>query len=372
MPKVTIIYRTIPQYRVEFYNLLKAGLEKKGIQLELIYGNNPFKGRNDEVHSEWATYKKNFTLNIYRLYIIWQPCFKEVQSSDLVIVEQANKLLFNYYLILRKIFKKKKFAFWGHGLNMQISKRNIFNRFKLTYINRATWWFAYTEGIKTFLMNHGVNKEKITVVQNSIDTKSLNELYQSISEKEVNDLKVKHGIESGEKVLIFCGALSKEKNIQFLLKAADALKAKGYEFKLIIIGDGPLRSIVVKAMPERPWLIYTGSQFGKNKALYFKISDIFLLPGAVGLGILDSFAFETPLVTMDFKFHGPEYEYIDNNYNAIISHGNLADYVKEVENLLNNPAKINELKKTARVMIKKYNVEVMVNNFIEGIEKALK
>jgi glycosyltransferase involved in cell wall biosynthesis len=371
MPKVTIIYRTIPQYRLEFYNLLREGLKSKGINLELIYGNNPFKGRDDDVHSDWATYKKNFTLNFYKLYIIWQPCLREVESSDLVIVEQANKLLFNYYLIFRKIFKKKKFAFWGHGLNLQISKTNIFNRFKLTYINRANWWFAYTEGIKSFLIKHGVDKEKITVVQNSIDTKSLNELYNSITYEEVEDFKLKYNIQKNQNVLIYCGALTKEKNIKFLIKAADNLKAKGYQFKLIIIGNGPLKKLVEKAVAENQWIIYAGPQFGREKALFFKASDIFLLPGAMGLAILDSFAFETPIVTMKYNHHGPEFEYIINDYNAIVSEGNLSDYTNKVANLLDNPEKITELKMTGRLMIEKYNIQFMVNNFIEGIEKAL-
>lgn len=371
MPKVTIIYRTIPQYRVEFYNLLKEGLLKKGIELELIYGDNPFKGRNDNVHSEWATYKKNFTLNFYKFYIIWQPCIKEVQHSDLVIVEQANKLLFNYYLIIRKIFKKKKFAFWGHGLNRQISRTSIFNRFKLTYINRANWWFAYTQGIKSFLINKGVEEDRITVVQNAIDTKKLNEQYNSIPETEVDELRKKHSILPEEKVLIYCGALSKEKNIPFLIETADKLKAGGHSFRLIIMGNGPMVKFVEAAAQERAWLIYTGPKFGREKALYFRLSDLFLLPGAMGLAILDSFAFETPIVTMKYEFHGPEFEYIEDGHNAIVSEGNLEDYTEKVAGLMKDPQKINMMKVAAKLMILKYNIETMVENFIEGIEKAL-
>ena len=371
MPKVTIIYRNIPQYRIEFYNLLREGLRKKGIKLELIYGDNPFKGRNDNVHCEWAIYKKNYSLSISKLFIIWQPCIKEVKSSDLVIVEQANKLLFNYYLILRNIFFKKKFAFWGHGLNLQISKKSIFNRFKLTYINRANWWFAYTENIRDFLVKHGVKKEHITVVQNAIDTKTLNELYNSIPEKEVEGLRAKYAISKDEKVLIYCGALSKEKNIQFLLDAADELKFLGHNFKLMVIGDGPLAKLVQNAAVEKPWIIHAGPQFGRNKALYFRMADLFLLPGAMGLAILDSFAFETPVVTIKYNYHGPEFEYIIDDYNAVVADANIGDYTKKVAELLDDPGKIEKLKGVAKLMIQKYNIQAMVDNFIEGIEKAL-
>ncbi|MBS1734903.1 MAG: glycosyltransferase family 4 protein [Bacteroidetes bacterium] len=372
MPKVTIIYRNIPQYRIEFYNLLREGLQKKGIEFDLIYGDNPFKGREDSVDCEWATFKKNYTLSLLNIYIIWQPCTKEIRNSDLVIVEQANKLLFNYYLILRKIFGNKKFAFWGHGLNMQLPKKSLFNRFKMTYINKASWWFAYTEGIKNFLVDQGVESNKITVVQNAIDTKTLNELYHSIPEEEVEALRKQHGIEKNERVLIYCGALSKEKNIQFLLDSADELKAKGHKFKLLVMGNGPLLKDVQKAAEKNPWIIYTGPKFGRDKALYFRISDIFLLPGAMGLAILDSFAFETPMVTIKYDHHGPEFEYIVDDYNAVIADNSIEDFTNRIGNLLNNPEKMDMLKKTSALMIQKYNIQSMVDNFIDGIEKALK
>ena len=372
MQQVTIIYRNIPQYRIEFYNLLREGLRKKNIELQLIYGDNPFKGRHDNVHCEWATFKKNCTLSLGSIYLIWQPCIKEVKKSDLVIVEQANKLLFNYYLMLRKLIWNKKFAFWGHGLNLQIPKASLFNRFKLTYINRASWWFAYTKGISDFLVKQGVDEHNITIVQNAIDTKAMNELYHSIPDKEVEDLRKSYNIGQNEKVLIYCGALSKEKNISFLLDAAIKLKLQGHDFRLFIIGDGPLNKQVQKAATDYPWIKNTGPKFGREKALYFRMADLFLLPGAMGLAILDSFAFETPIVTINYQFHGPEFEYIENDINAIIADNDIDDYAAKVNCLLTNPDKITKLKAAARQMIDKYNIQRMVDNFIGGIEKALK
>ncbi len=37
MKKVLIIYRTLPQYRLEFYNLLREVLLERDIDLQLIY-----------------------------------------------------------------------------------------------------------------------------------------------------------------------------------------------------------------------------------------------------------------------------------------------------------------------------------------------
>ncbi len=371
MQKVLIIYRTIPQYRVEFYNSLREKLKEQNIELELIYGNSHVDNRKDTVRSDWAIFKDNVTINLGVFKLIWQPCWKEVKSADFVIVEQANKLLINYLLILRKLIKHKKFAFWGHGLNLQAPKKSFFNNFKRTYTNLTDWWFAYTDGIKKFLIENGFNENRITVVQNAIDTKLLSKYYNSIQDSEVSTLKEQLGITGTETIFIYCGALYKEKMVDFMIDALDRLKDKGLDFKFLIIGSGPLDDFVAKAAAERPWIINIGPKFGRDKALYFKVSDIFLHPGAMGLAILDSFAFETPMITAPYEFHGPEFEYVVDDYNGIISTHNIDDFIADIEELVNDKEKYNQLKSVFGLMVEKYNNETMVQNFADGILKAL-
>lgn len=373
MKKVTIIYRTIPQYRVEFYNQLRAFLLEQGIQLQLIYGNNGFSGRNDSVDLEWATFVKNRTFNLGSFILIWQPCLRLIKDSDLVIVEQANMLLINYILILKRKLFNKKFAFWGHGLNLQAPKDNLFNQFKMTYINQSSWWFPYTEGVKKFLIEKGVNPEKITVVQNAIDTKTLRTQFLSFSEEEINETKRELGIESDEKVLIYCGALSKEKNLSFLLESVSRLKKlTPIKFKLIILGNGPEREAVENFAQNSEHIIYVGPKYGLEKAKYFRLADIFVLPGAMGLAVLDAFAYETPIVTIEYPYHGPEIEYIRNNENGIIAKNDMIDFSAKVIGLMNDSKLTDLFISQGLEELKTLNTETMVSNFGNGILKCLK
>src|SRR5690606_14728374 len=102
MKKVLIIYRFLPQYRVDFYNGLRDNLRKSNIELSLVYGrlNNANSSKGDEVSIEWAKYRDSRKFNIGGIEFLWQPCLDEVKKSDMVIVEQANILLLNYYLML--------------------------------------------------------------------------------------------------------------------------------------------------------------------------------------------------------------------------------------------------------------------------------
>lgn len=371
MKKALIIYRTLPQYRIDFYNSLKEELYKKNIILDLIYGDSHYDSRRDTVHCDWATFKRNKIINFGAFKAIWQPCLKEAASADLVIVEQANSLLINYILMARRAFTSKKLAFWGHGLNLQDAKNSFFNKFKLTYIKRVDWWFAYTENVKKFLVENGYNAQKVTATLNAIDTKKLNDFYKSIDEAEVITLKEQLGIKDCETVFIYCGALYKEKRIDFMIDALAMLNKKGYKFKFLLVGSGPLDDFVAKAASENDWLINAGPKFGREKALYFRAADIFLQPGAMGLGVLDSFAFETPMIAAESAFHGPEFEYLVNDYNGIISSGKLEDYVNDIAALVSSPEKYNYIKSNCKLMVDKYNNEVMVANFTEGICSVL-
>ena len=51
MKKVTILYKYLPQWRVDFFNRLKDSLQIEGIELSLIYGKlkNADSSKKDEV-----------------------------------------------------------------------------------------------------------------------------------------------------------------------------------------------------------------------------------------------------------------------------------------------------------------------------------
>lgn len=370
MKKVLIIYKFLPQYRKDFFELLKDELAKENIELTLIYGRLKNEAKKDEIDLEWGIFIPNITFSILGRDLIWQPCLKHLKDKDLIIVEQANALLLNYYLLLRRIFLKAKFAYWGHGLNRQNKADSIFNKFKLLLIKKCDWWFAYTESVKQLLISVRYCENKITVVQNSIDTKYLRESYEKISIEHINELAKKLNIKS-KQVAIYCGAIYKEKRIEFLLSAAELIKKEISEFHLIIIGSGPDKYLIESFCVDKPWIHYLGPKFGADKIAYFKMSKIFLMPGAIGLAILDAFALQTPMITTNYEFHGPEIDYLENNINGIITENDLSTYATNAVEVLLDNERLKILEKNCRVSSKKYSNENMVSNFKTGLLKCL-
>jgi hypothetical protein len=352
MKKVLILYKFLPQYRKEFFNLLKIALEKNGIELELIYGKNTNTDvlKGDEVDIKWAKFIPNRRLLIGKTELLWQPCLVYLKDKDLVIVEEANKLILNYYLIIARHFSKYKFAFWGHGRNLHRNIGSLSNRFKYLFINKCDWWFGYTNETKSILIANHYPERKITVVQNAIDTLSLRKHYSDIQDAEINNLKNQLGINNC-KIGIFCGAMYPDKKLDFILETCLRVKKEIPEFNMLFIH-------------------YIGSKFGEERIKYFKISLIQIMPYYVGLGVLDSFAMETPMITTANPYHGPEIEYLEHGINGLITKEDIIDYSQTLIDTLKTEKYI-DLIKGCKSSIEKYTVENMVENFKNGILSCL-
>ena len=372
MKKVAIVQKALAQYRVEFHNLLKGRLEEEDIELTLIYSKYKTADalKKDEVDLVWGTCVPGKVITLGPLQLLWQSCLPLLRDNDLVIVEQANKNLLNYLLLVKRAFSKIKFAYWGHGANRQINQTDLRNKFKKIFLNQCDWWFAYTGNVKKFLIINGYPSNRITNVQNAIDTKFLSKTYSQIGEAEVRKKLTERNITS-RNVAIYCGGIYKEKRISFLISSCQRIRKQIPDFELIVIGAGPDASLLEQAVSENNWIHYLGPRFGAEKITWFKASKVFLMPGLVGLAILDSFALQTPMVTTDFPFHSPEIEYLENGINGIITDNDETAYADAVINLLKDDRRQETLIKGCIDSATRYSIEQMVENFAQGILKCL-
>ncbi len=371
MKKVLIIQNILPHYRKDFFDRLKNELTTHNIELEFLHGiaHGTTALKKDECKIEWAHIIKNRYLKIGKKELIWQPILKYLNDKDLVIVEAANLNISNYILLITRYFSKYKLAAWGHGRNFKEAEDSISNRFKYLFINKFDWWFAYTKGVKDLLITKGVNENKITDVQNAIETTNLSKFYSEISEVEIIELKNELGIK-GSKTAIFCGGMYANKRLDFLLETCLRVKKEIPEFHMIFVGAGLESHKIQEASKKNNWIHYVGPKFSKDRVKYFKISSIQLMPGIVGLGILDSFALETPIVTTTFPYHSPEIEYLENGINGFKTNNNLTEYSDTIIDILNNERHL-DIIQNCRSSAKKYSIDNMVNNFKIGILNCL-
>ena len=131
--------------------LLRAAagrLGRRRIELVLVYGQpEPDEAsKRDLVSLDWAVERRTFFVPLGRRRLYWQPCLSLVPDADLVIVEQASKLLVNYALLALQLAGVKRLAFWGHGRTPKATPPSrIGEAAKASHSRRAHWWFAYND-----------------------------------------------------------------------------------------------------------------------------------------------------------------------------------------------------------------------------------
>lgn len=374
MRRVVILQEVLATYRVEFYEKLRAALAEEGVELALAHGaaSGERAMRGDEARLSWA-----HPVGVWRPRLpgapVWLKAWRLTRGADLVIVEHANRQLINYPLLLLSLLGHRRLAFWGHGANLQApSSDSAAERLKRWTARGPHWWFAYTEGSAHRVAGHGFDPDRITVVQNSIDTVSLSSAVRAVTEQALDDFRRETRTRKGATAL-FIGALYQEKRLPFLLEVAARVHQRRPGFVLLIGGDGPARPVVERAGEQAPYVRYLGRLDGERRNLALRAADVVLMPGLVGLAVLDAFAAEAPLVTTAIGYHSPEMEYLENGVNGVVlpDPNDVEGFADRVVELLRNDAQLKRLCAGCRSSAERITTEAMVGRFGRGILRAL-
>jgi glycosyltransferase involved in cell wall biosynthesis len=344
------------------------------VRLRFLHGDPTPEERekHDEGHLGWAEHLP--TRYFLGGRICWQAFGPMTRDADLVVITQENRLVYNFLaLSLGRMGRPsaRRFAFWGHGANLQSRRPNgLRERFKRYWIGRVDWWFAYTGISVDLVKREGFPAERITNLENAIDTETLRELCASVTGEELSRLRARLGL-GGARVGLFLGSLYPEKRLPFLLSACDRIVQKIPGFHLLIAGEGPDRKLVEEMVRTRPWARLLGMQKAREKAIVLRLCEIMLNPGLVGLGILDAFVAGVPLLTTDCRIHSPEVAYLRSGENGLMTADSEADFAAAAVRLLEDDAERSRLAANACLAGGRYTIENMAIRFRDGILAAL-
>jgi glycosyltransferase involved in cell wall biosynthesis len=373
--RAVIFYKSIPQYRGRFYELLRERLAADGVELVLVYGDPSREdaSKADSIDLDWATRRRTLSLRAGDRELLWQGGLTRVRRGDLVIVEQASKLLLNYVLFTLARTGYIRFAFWGHGRSTRLrALTSAGERAKAFMSRRAWWWFAYNERSAGFVLELGYPDDRITRVQNAIDTRELIAAARRCDDARLDQLRAELGLR-GDNVCVFVGAMYPDKRLPFLIAACEAARSRLPDFEMIFIGEGPESGIVTAAATEHDWIHQVGPKFNDERVPYMLLAKFVLMPGLVGLGVLDSFALRVPLITTRIPYHSPEIDYLRDGENGLMVFDapDPDRYARAVvAALLDEPLR-ERLRQGCEESSGRYTVEEMADNFARGVLDAL-
>lgn len=373
--KVTIICKFVHEFREAFFNDLRATLAESDIELELLYGRpaGAEATKGNWVDIEWATYVDTREIDVLGRQLAYMPVMRLTADSDLVIVEQASKLLENYPLLARsQVRRRPKFAFWGHGRNIGQEVDAIGEKAKTLMTKRSDWFFAYTDSTASYLGGIDYPADRLTTVQNSIDTRSLKADLDAITENELAEFREATGFAADSRIAVSVGSLYDAKRPQFMIDAARAAHATDPSFRLLIVGGGPLADEVAAETAQDDFIHYSAPLHGTQKALALAVADVYWMPGVGGLSIVDAFVAGLPIVICENQYHPPEFDYIsDQNSLVLPTDAEATDFAKATLDLLHDTGRFTELHQQSLADGSRYGLDSMVQNFAAGVVAAL-
>lgn len=161
-----------------------------------------------------------------------------------------------------------------------------------------------TEKTKELLLRYRVHSE-ISVVPTGIDLSKFER--SRYSDMEVNELKERYNLKSEDKVMLYLGRVSQEKNIEEIIQAMPEYMEKRKEVKFVIVGNGPALEKLEKLVDQlklKDRFVFTGSQPWDTIGLFYRLGDVFVSASrseTQGLTYIEAMASGLPVVAREDK-----------------------------------------------------------------------
>ena len=374
-PVVSILIKNTNHYRVPFYEALRAALREHDVELRLIVaeGLGEDRAKGDRATLTWAEIRPLREVSISGRTLLWQPGFDIASGSELVITEQASKQLFNIVLAHGQRVLRTRHAFWGHGKNFQAPIEGTSGEgLKKRLTERAHWFFAYNEVSAKAAIDAGMPSERVTAVMNATDTNHIRQVLDALPSDTSNSVRAELGMGNGP-VGVFMGGIYPPKRTAFLLEAAHEIRRLVSDFELLVIGGGSERALVDAEASAFPWIHSVGPEYGDARIRLASVAELQLMPGMVGLNIVDAFALGLPTITTDIDYHSPEIDYLIDGQSGVMIHGDPspAAYAAGVVEVLQNDDLLGSLQHGAHTTGLGLTIESMASLFCDGVLAAL-
>jgi glycosyltransferase involved in cell wall biosynthesis len=368
--RLLIIQKSYSNYRKGIFDLLNEKYDFLLLHSTSQNGVSQIRESYSRIIKKYQ-YWKNPT-NVY-LDVI--PSIVEFKP-DVVIYEFTPSLLSIYQVLYLKSSLKFKLILWGHGFNRKSTfKSNTISFFLRKYLMRKADAVLFYDKESKEKIDDILPGKKYFVANNTLDTVRLNKIMRHLQKQGIRKVKNEIGIK-WDFNLIFIGRLLKTKLLVTQFVKVLKYVQKNIELGIIIIGDGPEKSNLIRAFKENNIInyIFKGSVHDENLCgKYLYISDLLIMPGYLGLSVVHAFAFDTPVISFaqgeNGPFHSPEVIYVkDYETGFLIKDFNINCMGKTILTYLLDE----ELRQNMRQNIQKMiNSTCSINNMAAGFNQSI-
>jgi glycosyltransferase involved in cell wall biosynthesis len=349
--RVLLISNKVFHYRVSNYNYFARRFREEGyefiVRADELQKNNPY-----PIEFDFKTVPFGFWR--YKREI-------EELKPDVVILFLHLKNLFIWPLLHWLKLRGIRVVYWNKGVNLEVRNPSWRNNLFYYVHSRCDGIILYSG--KNITDIQPKNRGKISVANNTINLDALPRVTESREE-----IRREFGIPF-RKIVLFVGRMRHVKKVEHLIEVFNSITEP--DVGCVIVGDA--MDYDLKAMIKSDRILYLGEIFDpKNERVskLFKASDIFCIPGDVGLGLNEAFHWGLPVVTED-GLQPPEIHYLTEGRNGfVVPENDLVALKEKLLLLLRDDRKRAEFAQAAKHDIAiDASIERMFSGFLECVRK---
>ncbi len=315
MTRVLLIHcRKIPHYRIPIYSYLFEYL--KGVNCEFLVASDGVQDENPHP-IDFKYFPVSLTvLRIVRLIL------RERVDVIIMFVDMRHLYLFPTYIIA-KLFLGRKMIYWGQGRDLLDAKAKIKNLAYATEQLMCNAIILYADHLKKYVPK--CFHKKVFVANNTLYL-----TYPGLKTVTKKHVLAKYGVRT-QKNIICMGRMQIRKRLDHLVEAFALMNRS--DTGLILVGPDQ-DDVLTKIEGENIYKL--GPIYGNERFDLLSSSDVYCLPGAVGLSIIDAFHCGLPFVT-ESGDESAEIMYLKDGVNGfIVQRGDIEGLAYKLKLLLDD------------------------------------
>jgi len=339
----------IPHYRVPVYNHLARYLSERGYALSVA---------SEEIQAG------NPTPPVFEFYqmplsavSVWQLLKRGHFDVVIMFINMRHRYLFPVYAVAKGVMRRRM-VWWGQGRDLADPHNRLKNAAYATEHALCDAIVLYAEHLKRYVASRF--HHKVFIANNTLAV-----TYPGLPPGAKGQVLRRHGVRT-PKNIICVGRFQKRKRMDHLAAAMRLMNRA--DVGLILVGpdiDGVLADITGENVYK------LGEMYGDERFDLMSSADVYCLPGAVGLSIVDAFHCGLPFVTEEGD-ESAEIAYLKDGVNGfVVPRGDTPALANALLRLLDDDELRTRFSKAAREEVRvNANMDRMCGAFVQALQYA--